>query len=372
MTRVNTKVLIIDDEEGVRESIAMSFKGDELDLYFAENGVLGLEMIFNLKPSVIILDLKMPKMGGMDVLSKLKNSDIDPKSIIILSGHGDNKDIRECFKAGITTYIAKPFNTLILRGTVTNLIDLLDHKNNLENKVKQRTLELQNSLNRINELNRETNLFLKFLSHEMRTPLNWIGSFRELFSQKKFNNSDKEFVEMIKTGFKQLLQLNEDFISYAEFANKELELDIKNISLIKLFTDLINKNEVHLKKKQIDVSVNIHESVEVKADQKYLNRVLKIVFDNAISFSKKPGKININTKVNKNNLILEISDNGKGIKKENLKKIFKPFLIRSFDRHEKGFGLNLPKAKIITDAHGWEFRAESDGLDCGAKFFIEI
>ncbi len=70
--------------------------------------------------------------------------------------------------------------------------------------------------------------------------------------------------------------------------------------------------------------------------------------------------------------MIQITDTGKGILEENLPLIFKPFLVKDFDRHEFGYGLNLPKAKIIADACGWTLEARSPGIGKGATFTILI
>ena len=365
-----TKVLVIDDAERVRESIELSFSRDDLDLHFALNGAEGLKMVERISPTIIILDLKMPKMNGLEVLSRLEDYDIDPRRIIVLSGHGDNKDIRECFKAGVTTYIAKPFNNHILRGTVKNLIDLLDYKRNLEEKVEQRTRELQASLDQVHQLSVEKNQFLRFLSHEMRTPLNWISGSQAFFSQKKMTPGDQEFVELIQMGFKQLMQLNDSFMSYIEFVEEKLELSRDYIDLYPTIKEILEDRSEMLERKQIKYELELDSNFQIYADYGYLKRLVKILIDNGIAFSKTGGILAIRGSGQAETFRLEFSDQGTGIRQENLDRIFKPFAIDSFERKEDGYGLNLPKAKIICDAHGWKIWAESDGPGQGSTFIV--
>ncbi|MEA1967322.1 MAG: ATP-binding protein, partial [Thermodesulfobacteriota bacterium] len=68
---------------------------------------------------------------------------------------------------------------------------------------------------------------------------------------------------------------------------------------------------------------------------------------------------------------LTVEDNGKGIARENLEKIFQAFALESFNRQEEGFGLNLPRARLIAQAHGWHLWAESDGEGKGTRMIVE-
>ena len=87
-------VLIIDDEPVVRTAVQTALKREEYDLIYAENGEEGLSLALNHLPTVIILDIRMPGMGGIEFLAKLKLSPSDPYSVIVLSGtHGGIDDV---------------------------------------------------------------------------------------------------------------------------------------------------------------------------------------------------------------------------------------------------------------------------------------
>lgn len=366
------KILIIDDEQSIRESIEMVLEREDYDLHFAQNGKQGLEMIADIRPILVVLDLRMPEMSGLELLSNIDKNIINPDSIIVLSGHGTGKDIRECYSLGITNFISKPFNSYIFRGTVNNLITLLDYKNNLEKKVTEQTIELQKAVEKITELNDETYQFLRFLSHEMRTPLNWIQGGTVLMSMEDLGDFEKESVDIINKGFDQLLKLNDDFLEYMTFAKEKLDLKISTVSLFEIIKSIIQSKQTKLVDLQIKIENKVSDSFKIQADHIYLTNLLLIVIDNAIMFSNKGGIVSINAMDNNNKILLEICDSGKGIKQKYLDQIFKPFNVDNYDRQENGFGLNLPKAKIIADAHGWKFWAESAGENKGTKFILEI
>lgn len=134
-------ILIIDDDKFVVESIFESLKREDYNIVSAGNGAEGLELIKKEKPILIILDLKMPVMDGMSFLDKIRILDSVPFSVIILSAHGDNEDIKNSFELGAVSYLRKPYNIYELTGLVKNTINTKQSQLDFENIVKQLIIE---------------------------------------------------------------------------------------------------------------------------------------------------------------------------------------------------------------------------------------
>jgi len=147
-------VLIIDDEPVVRESLAMDLKRGGYDLFFAQNGAEGIEMVSDVTPAVIILDLRMPVMNGMEFLEQIDLKPSDPYTVIVLTGHGDEFDLRACYDAGVRNFLKKPFNLFEVRGVVKNALELQQFTNHLDDVVKERTAKLDQRLKEITALNK--------------------------------------------------------------------------------------------------------------------------------------------------------------------------------------------------------------------------
>ncbi len=126
-----------------------------------------------------------------------------------------------------------------------------------------------------------------------------------------------------------------------------------------------------IEKAGLEIITRVQDEHSINIDPEYFIELLMIILDNAIVFSEPGGTITIEAASGEDKTRLIITDNGKGIEKEVLENIFKPFAIEEFNRHEGGYALNLPKAKIIAEAHGWQIRAESEGKGCGARFVLE-
>ena len=138
----NSGVLIIDDEPAVREALQEDLRREGFDLFFAENGKEGLSKIREVSPAVVILDLRMPVMDGLEFLAEIELKPSDPYTVIVLTGYGDDYILKACSDAGVTTFLNKPFDIFELRSVIKNAVAVQEFTNRLEELVKERTAAL--------------------------------------------------------------------------------------------------------------------------------------------------------------------------------------------------------------------------------------
>ncbi len=131
------KILIIDDERSIRNSLKEILADEGYDVDVAENGVLGCQMVDKEKYSVIFCDIKMPEMDGMEVLDKLNEMGVDA-AVVMISGHGDIDTAVECIKKGAFDFIQKPLDLnriLITIKNATEKVHLVKETRTLKKKV---------------------------------------------------------------------------------------------------------------------------------------------------------------------------------------------------------------------------------------------
>ena len=131
------KILIIDDERSIRNSLKEILADEGYDVEVAENGQQGCEMVEKERYSVIFCDIKMPGMDGMEVLDRLVQMGIDA-AVIMISGHGDIDTAVECIKKGAFDFIQKPLDLnriLITIKNATEKVSLVKETKVLKKKV---------------------------------------------------------------------------------------------------------------------------------------------------------------------------------------------------------------------------------------------
>ncbi|WP_130472127.1 response regulator [Candidatus Magnetaquicoccus inordinatus] len=115
------KILVVDDEQLIFDSIDDTL-GDDYQLFHAQNGEIGLQMLQEVKPILVILDIRMPVMDGFQFLQRVGVATDDPYAIIVLSGHAAGADIGACYDMGVTAFLRKPFNVFELKGLAKQCI----------------------------------------------------------------------------------------------------------------------------------------------------------------------------------------------------------------------------------------------------------
>jgi len=114
------RILIVDDEEGIRESFKLIL-GDMYHLSFAENGDEAMDKISSDNPSLVLLDIKMPRVNGLEVLKQIKN--VQPKlPVIIVTGYQSVETAQEAVKNGASDYIPKPFESKQILSVVKSYL----------------------------------------------------------------------------------------------------------------------------------------------------------------------------------------------------------------------------------------------------------
>jgi DNA-binding NtrC family response regulator len=117
-----TKILVIDDEQGIRNLLDTLLRRKGYDVVLAESGRQGLELFRRERPDVIVLDLKMPEMDGLTVLRQIKN--LDPgKPVIILTGAGTAEAERQVRALGVTEYVEKEFSLHLLGDSLKRILN---------------------------------------------------------------------------------------------------------------------------------------------------------------------------------------------------------------------------------------------------------
>ena len=139
----NQKILIIDDEKSSRDSARRILRKEKYELYFAENGKVGLEIIKKEKPRLVILDVQMPIMNGIEVLKRLDHKESDDFSVIVLSGHGTEDSVKACYDLGVTAFVHKPFTAYELKGLIQNTLDLFNYKQDLKQTVEELNAQIK-------------------------------------------------------------------------------------------------------------------------------------------------------------------------------------------------------------------------------------
>jgi len=219
--------------------------------------------------------------------------------------------------------------------------------------------------------------FINNMTHEFKTPLATISLAVDALKNEKVS-SDKEktnyFTGVIKEENKRMNKQVETILQAALLDKQEVQLNLKKLSAHELIKSALNNIQLPVNEKQGTLEVNLEAQKDmVMADEVHFTNLINNLLDNALKYSKEAPVIKLSTSNAGNLLKIKIEDNGIGMNKETLSRIFEKFYrAHTGNIHNvKGFGLGLSYVKTMVEAHKGSIKAEST-LGKGSCFSITI
>ncbi len=250
---------------------------------------------------------------------------------------------------------------------------LEDANAQLENRVIERTTQLQEALKKLSELNQQKSNFVANISHELRTPLTHLKGYLELLLNGDLGSVSDDQLRALQIMFKaseRLTRLIEDLIMFSMAERGDVSIRIKTFNLATLCSASINRMMPKANDKKISLDwICPADLILVEGDEEKLGWVILQLLDNAIKFTPPDGKVLLEITPETGMARLSVSDTGIGIPEDRIDEIFEPFhqLDGSSTRRYGGTGLGLTLARKIIEAHGSLIHISSV-IDKGSKF----
>jgi len=363
MTETTPLVLVIDDEESMRDSCSQILLKERYRVETAKDGATGIQLIRTLHPAVVIVDLKMPGMSGFEVLESLPG--IDPQIVaIVITGYATVDSAVEAMKKGAHDFLPKPFTPEALRIIIGRGLE------------RRRLVLEAEALRKEKQLLEEH--FITMVSHQLRSPLVAIQQYFEVMLAGLVGATDDRLKEMIHKANERLsalLRLINDWLDLARidqgrFVGAFQLLDVRKIldRLVDLMTPSARESDISL-----DWAGSAGPAFEVLADAQGLEQVFANLINNAIRYNRPQGRVRIDLRDEADSVIIEIQDTGIGIAQEHVPFIFDQFFRvgRPGDKIPKGSGLGLSIAKKLVEAHHGRIEVRSE-LGVGTSFTVRL
>ncbi|MGI8598440.1 MAG: sensor histidine kinase [Chitinophagaceae bacterium] len=223
------------------------------------------------------------------------------------------------------------------------------------------------------------NDFINNMTHEFKTPISTISLAVDALRNEKVQHDTKKmsyFAEIIKEENQRMNRQVETILKSALMDRQEVQLNVKPLNAHQIIQDVADNFMLRLHEKQGDLELDLQATnYTIEADEVHFSNLVNNLMDNAVKYSKEnvPPKICIYTSSDTKKFILRLEDNGIGMNRETLKRIFEKFYrAHTGNLHNvKGFGLGLSYVKTVVDAHDGHIKAEST-LGKGSCFTIEL
>jgi signal transduction histidine kinase len=379
------KILVVDDEENVLFTIATILQQEGYLVDTASNGETAVEKLSQQVYDLVLTDMRMDNVGGLDVLEHVHK--VSPSTIsIVLTGYASFESAIAALRQNAYDYLIKPciiedLKHTVKRGLERRRLELVAYQRKkqlevvnqeLERIVEARTRELLAANAELQEKNRQIEDFVHVVSHDLRSPVVSIqglsGVLFEEYRELLAGGEGLHYLELIKKSAEQMSALLDDLLQFSRVGRAQLKIEEVDSEL--LMRDVWARFDPLNHGVALDVKARLPI---IRADYYKLSQIFSNLFDNAIKYKGAVAapKVVITCEENETNWHFVVANNGPGFDSRYSEKIFELFERLSDVADKPGSGIGLPIVRKIAQMHGGHAWADGS-LGEGSHFHFTI
>lgn len=341
-------LLIVDDNMLNLQLTAGILKEEGYLISLAQDGQAALSQLEHMVPDLILLDIMMPGMDGLEVCRILKKDPILCEiPVIFLTAKKETEDLAEGFNVGGVDYITKPFNREELIVRVKN------------------HLELSKSRKRIIEMNQTRDKLYSIIAHDIRSPFSNIVLTLNTLAGGFFDPVSDDFVEIIKNlerSANETRILLDNLLDWTRLNNDTLILSLKQNMILPIIDNCLDLLKGNIDTKKIKVQVDIPDDFSAFFDERSMKSVFRNIIFNSVKFTPVGGEISIKAVSEGESVLVSIIDSGVGMTPEVIRRIFvnnEHFSTKGTE-NEQGSGLGTYIIKDFIKRNGGRLEVTSN------------
>lgn len=349
-------ILLIDDEKIVRDTL-LAFLADEgYAVRSAATGEDGLWQLEERPADLVLTDLKMPGISGLEVLRRVRES-WPGTEVVLITGYASVEDAQEALRRGAYDFLLKPVRLAHLEAVVRRCSERI--------KFARDNRELRRVVERLQELNARKEKFISLANHELRTPTTVAAGLVSLLAGRAetLPPEARDLLGRVDSALRRLREVVEDLGDLGLSKTGGIHLRKTTEVVGSVVDDLRSLCRMYgeLRDLKVEVRVEIPEDTPVQADRRKLGRALGALVQNAVKFTPDGGEVTVRVTGDQEMLRFDVQDKGVGVAESEAHKIFDLFYEAADTRHHRtssyefgggGLGIGLPLAAAIAAVHG--------------------
>lgn len=373
------KILIVDDEPDIAQILKLHLEEFGYATNWAADGESALKQLQSNGHDLVLLDVRMPGISGVEVLQRLRATDLDT-SVIMMTAHGNESLVVECMKAGAADYVAKPFD----------IDDLMIRM--------KRALENQHTVKQKKKLEQEKEDFIFMLSHDMKNPITAVIGSIDIMREGRLGVVNPDQVEYLQSAIEsceEVVTMIDNLLDMQRFDTGRMQSRISPVNPCALLETAVRHFSAAAERENITLTLHTQaERPEIAVDSAILARVFANLIGNALKFVPDGGAITLScvgierSELSKAEIQaasdsssdfsgvtsfvrISVSDNGTGISSDDLANIFERYVQsdNASRRIRGGAGLGLAFCKKAVESFGGCIWAENNEVE-GSQFTI--
>ena len=392
MTRDTIDILLVDDEPRNLDALEAILDDPAYRLIRAGGGDEALLALLANDVAAIVLDIRMPGVSGVELAQIIKGTKrFREVPILFLTAHMmDDDDVIAGYGAGAVDYLTKPAKPQILRHKIAVFADLFrktralaELNATLETRVRERTAELERSEAALRAADKQKDVFLATLAHELRNPLAPLRMGVDLLIRGDAPESAERTLHVMNRQLDHMVRLIDDLLDVGRISGGKLELDKSRIDVAETIRGVVETWQLAFNQRQQTITFQTDAPVFVSADPTRIAQIIGNLLHNASKFSPEGSAIEVKLahdavevegSESERRAVVQVIDTGIGIVAGELAHVFDMFaqVDHPGGGSKGGLGIGLALSRRLAEMHGGELTAVSPGVGQGSVFTLSL
>lgn len=365
-------ILLVDDDPAIRMLWERFLERWGYGYALAADGSEALQRARETHFRLLVTDLVMPGMGGLELIKQVKDEQPELE-IIVITGNGTIEVAVEAMKAGAYEFITKPINF--------HHAELVIHKCLSQAEAREENVRLREVNRQLEALNEMKEKFIAITNHELRTPVSVINNIVEILEAELREGPAGSLVGMLRHSARHLTEIVAQMHELSRAKSDRLSVVCEHFALHPLCEEVRDELSLSVQRRGHEIVCNISPKLSVWADRVKFKKVVRELIQNAIKFTPDGGRIQVDAWMDDaQRFCFRVKDTGIGIAEQNQDRIFQLFYEVGESTHHHtskdeflggGMGVGLSLVKDIVEAHRGTVRVESR-LGQGSTFTLTL
>lgn len=366
------KILAVDDNPKNLRVIAALLAAKQYQIDYVFHGRDAIRFATEQAYDLVLMDVMMPDLDGYETCARVLETPLNHDvPVIFLTAKNDLDSLKKGFASGGVDYLTKPFNGEELLTRIKNHLELKQLRDQqkeinlwLEQKVEERTRELNEAYSTLEKANRELltldeakTEFLRMINHEIRTPLTALDGYLRILREEKLPPKISEMLDMVGKSSRRLEQFLMVVLQITELLTRDHPVEKEPVPFKELSDKAIEMNRSAIDSKKLTIRiVSDQPGAFITGNPKLLRHCLSSLLENAVEHAPEGSDILLRMSSTDNGKVLEVMDEGNGFSDLALNNLFK-FFSPGSQHVDENVGLALALSKLIMDAHHGQIEA---------------
>jgi signal transduction histidine kinase len=378
-------LLLVDDEPRNLDVLGALLDDPTYRLLRAESADAALKLLLDNDVAAIVLDIKMPGMSGFELAEIIKGTKkFRQVPILFITAYlVDDRDMIAGYGAGAVDYLTKPVNPQVLRHKVAVFAELFrktralaELNEKLEERVRERTAELEKSEAALRAADRQKDEFLAVLAHELRNPLAPLSLGADLLLRQFGDGvppAAGTTVVRMKRQIDHMVRLVDDLLDVARITRGSMDLKKERVDLATIVETAAESARPFFERRNHTISIEAHKDICANVDPTRVAQILGNLLHNAAKFTPDGGLIKLSLEQDGDEAVIRVIDRGAGIGPGQIERMFDMFTrIDRVIATEHGLGIGLALARRLAELHDGSLSAHSEGQGHGTTFTLRL